>query len=425
MIGDRLEARLRLDPDGDPRHEVGRVWRRFDGAPTMRVRRTVSTTLRPFGALVAAAVLIALGLFIRPLVNPPGATPVPTPSATPLPSADPDVIKAIVDLWMVRFGPTDRPPISVTVIDSRGGEASYTSGTLPGSPPEASAGRIGEASRVFIGAAIAAIDACSQTGRFLCAKPAETTMLLDDPVARWWDPWPDDDPTTVRMLLEGTSGLAPVSSSITDLAASFAPGSGAALLDAAVAAPRRFTPGTVHSSVDTEWLILSAIIPAAAGQPAENVIPTDGFQPFSTRFANQPPAPLMSGSKSNGDPVVDLDPALLDFVGNAGGISSSSPDLAEMALQTWHSPEPLDPATVRYLADEADDRTYPIGAEGLCPCPGITSGPHSLVRQIGHAVGWSSIMAYSWERNSAIGLVLGRDWRQDDLDALLHDLTAT
>jgi hypothetical protein len=46
-----------------------------------------------------------------------------------------------------------------------------------------------------------------------------------------------------------------------------------------------------------------------------------------------------------------------------------------------------------------------------------------LIRQIGHAVGWTSVMAYSWDQNSAIGIVMGRDWRDQDVEALVHDLT--
>jgi hypothetical protein len=333
MIGDRLEARLRLDPDGDPRHQVGRVWARVGTAPTQRVRRPVITSLRPLGALLAVVVLIAAGLVIRPLINQPGKTPSPSPSPTPRPTFDPAQLRAIVDPWMVTLGPTDRPPVSVTIIGSQGVTASYTVGTLPASPPEASTGRIGELSRVYLSAAIVTLDACAQTAVLLCAKAIETTMRLDDPVARWWPPWPDADPTTVRMLLEGTSGLAPVAASLADLAGSFTPGSGPALLDAAVAAPRRFTPGSERSPVDTEWYILDAIIPVASGQPAENVIPIDG-PPFS-RLADQAPLDLMAGSRGNHDPVSDLDPALLDFVGNSYGISGSSQDLAEMAVQTW------------------------------------------------------------------------------------------
>jgi len=421
MIGDRLEARLRLDPDGDPRHEVGRVWDRVGSAPTLRVRRPVQTALRPLGALVAVAVLVALGVFVRPLLNGPGATPSPSPSPTPLGTFDAAQIKAIVDPWLVTLGPTDRPPLSVTVLGGQGVEASYTVGTLPGSPPEASTGRIGEVSRVFLSGAIATIDACAQTQVLNCAKPIETTMRLDDPIARWWEPWPDGDPTTIRMLVEGTSGLAPIAASLDELAGSFTPGVGAALLDAAVAAPRRFAPGSQRSPVDTEWLIVDAIIPRAAGQPEENVIPTDGFPPFSTRFASQPPVGLMAGSRGNHDPVVDLDPDLLAFVGNAGGISSSSQDLAEMALETWGSTTSLDVATVAYLTDATNGRRLPIAADGLCPC--ADGDVRLLIRSIGHAVGWSSIMAYSWDQNTAIGVVMGRDWRDQDLDSLLHDLT--
>ena len=417
MTGDRLEARLRLDPDGDPRHQVGRVWARVGTAPTQRIRRPVMTSLRPLGALLAVVVLIATGLVIRPILNPPGHTPLPSPSPTPLPTFSPAQLKAIVDPWMITLGPVDRPPISVTVIGSRGVTASYTVGTLPASPPEASTGRIGEISRVYISAAIVTLDACAQTNVFLCAKPIETTMRLDDPVARWWPPWPATDPTTVRMLLEGTSGLAPVAPSLADLASSFTPGSGPALLEAAVAAPRRFVPGSQRSPVDTEWLILDAIIPVASGQPAENVIPTNGL----SRFANQPPVDLMAGSRGNHDPVADLDPALLDFVGNSAGISASSEALAAMGVLTWGSAAQLDVETVAYLTDAANGRQSPIAAEGQCPCPDGTT--RSLVRQIGHAVGWTSVMAYNWDQNTGIGIVMGRDWRDQDVESLLHDLT--
>ena len=60
---------------------------------------------------------------------------------------------------------------------------------------------------------------------------------------------------------------------------------------------------------------------------------------------------------------------------------------------------------------------------GLVQHTGADTERHAPA-EIGHAVGWTSVMAYSWEQNSAVGVVLGRDWRDDDIDALLHDLMA-
>src|SRR5690349_24304838 len=97
MIGDRLEARLRLDPDGDPRHRTGLVWDRLGRAPVQRVRRPALVSLRPIGALLLAVLLIGFGIVVRPIINPPGATPEPTPTPTPLPSFSSAQIKAIID----------------------------------------------------------------------------------------------------------------------------------------------------------------------------------------------------------------------------------------------------------------------------------------------------------------------------------------
>jgi Beta-lactamase len=435
----RLEARLRTDPTGDPVHVAGRFRDRVAMAATVRARpRAAVVSLRPIGAVLAVAVVLLGVLLLRPVLLAPAATPSPGPSSTPSPQPSPraaftsDALGALVDAWLGRFDAAARPPISVTLIGPTNVSASYSAGALPGDPATESSARIGEVSRAYVAAAIAMIDDCSQVNsEFSCRKGIfPTTMRLDDLASEWYAGWPGGDGTTVRQLVDGTSGIAPISVDLADLSRQIAASPGLdwgrqAVVARALASPRRFAAGDRREPVDTEWLVLDAIIQRATGRTSSLVIPTEAFAlPFNTRLFDQAPVELMPGSRGSGSPgapIADLDPALLDLVGNAGGIASPSADLAEFAWSEWATTETLSPAIVDLLTDAANGHAAPLGAVGGCPCDGAT---RLVVAQTGRAVGWSAIVAYDFETHTAVGVTLGREAAHADLDALLQLLVA-
>jgi CubicO group peptidase (beta-lactamase class C family) len=293
----------------------------------------------------------------------------------------------------------------------------------------ASSARLGEISRVYVAAGIAVIDDCSTvSSSFSCRKGVfPTTMRIDDPVARWYPDWPVADTTTVRQLLDGSSGLAPVTTDLADLAAQMTANPGTdwsrrAVLARAIAAPRRFTAGARNEPVDTEWLLLEAIIERASGKPSSLVIPTEAMaEPFDTTFVDQPPIALMAGRRADGSTIADLDPKLLALLGNAGGMAAPSADLAEYALTAWATTETLNDPIVNLLTDAAGGHALPLGAAGVCPCDGST---RFVIRQIGHAVGWSTILAYDFQTRVAVGVAIGTDVTSTDLDTLLQSVIA-
>jgi hypothetical protein len=96
VMDERLEARLRADPTGDPRYIPGRFRDRIAGTAVVRVPRGQATSgLRPLGAVLAIAVVLATVIILRPVITGPAATPSPVPSAgapsgVPTPESTPD-----------------------------------------------------------------------------------------------------------------------------------------------------------------------------------------------------------------------------------------------------------------------------------------------------------------------------------------------
>lgn len=95
-MDERLEARLRADATGDPLYIPGRFRDRNAGTAVVPVPRGHATRgLRPLGAVVAVAVVLATVIVLRPMITGPAATPSPVPSATaprgvPTPEPTPD-----------------------------------------------------------------------------------------------------------------------------------------------------------------------------------------------------------------------------------------------------------------------------------------------------------------------------------------------
>jgi hypothetical protein len=83
VMDERLEARLRADATGDPRHIAGQFRDRIAGTAVVRVRRRQATSgLRPLGSVLAIAVVLAAVVILRPVITRPAATPSPVPSGT-------------------------------------------------------------------------------------------------------------------------------------------------------------------------------------------------------------------------------------------------------------------------------------------------------------------------------------------------------
>lgn len=427
MIDERLELRLRLDPTGDPVHVVGGYRRRFVPGVPGRARERRSMLLRPIGAVVAVVALLVAMLIVRPNLNQPAATPVPTPTPSPLPTFVSSELDAMVDAWMGTFGPANHPAVSATIVGPDGRTASHTVGIPTPDPGAAATGRIGEVGWVHVAVAAALVHSCVIDQSIPRCPPLRvgTSFSLDDPVRRWYGDWPAADSTTVRQLFEGTSGVAAVGATIADVAAQIAATPGAdwsrrAVLRRAIQAPRRFAAGTQRAPVDTESMLLDEILVTATGLQPGDLFRGDVFPPAATRLASETPVGLLPGHLAIGDPAPDLDPMVLNVLGASGGMTASSQDLAELAVEAWGTSSSLHPGLVAVLADSSRGHLAPPGAQGLCPCPNDSF--HDLISQTGRAPGWTAVIAYSYEQQTGIGLVVARTWRDQDIGSLVHEL---
>jgi hypothetical protein len=375
--------------------------------------------------LLVATIAIGLALAIRDGgIGHPVETPTPAPSASPY--FDDARLGSVIARWSEANG---NPRVSVTLLGPRG--ELLTLGGPPGSPASAdSTVRIGEVSRVFVDAAIVALDECHRgLGSITCPAPVRGGLSLDDPAARWVAAWPAGDDTTVRQLLEGSSGIAPIGASIADLRDRIiaAPGddwSRRGLIARALAEPRRFPPGSRRSPADTELMILEDVIDAASGRPRGRFIDDVaghgrgklGFLPTL-----EEPQNLLEGVTRSGDRLPDLDAGLLGILGNQGAIAASSRDLAYLAINTWGSTTVHDGSTIAYLTDSAHGRQAPIGARSACPCAG---DERSVILQTGDAVGWSALTSLDVDLSVTVGVVLDHDIDDAALEDLLQGLEA-
>ena len=116
---------------------------------------------------------------------------------------------------------------------------------------------------MFLVNAVLALDDCGRGKSVAPCRPDAPMghFSLDDHVSDWLSDWPRADPTTVRQLLEGGSGIAAVGPTIGSLrdritADPTADWSRASLISAAIGEPRRFALGTARDAVDTDYMLL-------------------------------------------------------------------------------------------------------------------------------------------------------------------------
>jgi len=423
MDDERLEARLRLDPTGDRRHVVGQFRDRLASAAAAPVRTARPRVARqPVGALLVAGIVIAVLVAVRP--TGPGGQPTSSPSPSPSLSLTSAALQAIVETWARANG---TPVVTVAVLGPTGEMWSAAVAPSGGAVPKVDArARIGETSRMFLISAVLALDACGRLapGAPGCPpRPSEGALSIDDHVSRWLPDWPTPDDTTVRSLLEGSSGLAPVGPTIADLRSRIALNpeadwSRATLLATAVQAPRRFAPGARSEPVDTEYMLLEDILTRSSGRQAglwidETTALHLGLN--ATFIVEVAPGALLAGQPHSGGPIADLDPLTLAIIGNEGGMASTSIDLARFAAAAWGSTIILDQRSVETINDAAHGHRSPLGARGSCPCRGDT---RSIISTTGHAVGWSTLAAYDLENRISLAAVLGTDVSDAALDSL-------
>lgn len=443
MDDERLERRLRRDPTMDPPHRVGafrdRLADRAIHRPIAQRRREIR-----IGAplAIAATALVAVALVVGRTIGPtdvPGSafptapiaptlsTVSPTPTKEALPSSR---LQATLIDWAHR-GTVHHATLAV--IDGTG-QTWTGSSTIPGEPAvdAASTYRIGEMSRMLLASAVMSLDECGRgLGYSSCPERGlDPPFSIDDRLARWVPDWPNGDVIRVRQLLDGTSGLAPVTSGIGELltrvsADPTADWSRAGLLARARALPPAFAPGTGFAVTDTADLLLDHIIARATGRSSLFWLGTsavDHYGLVSTTLANEPPEGLVAGTLAGGGRLADLPPAVLTAVGNASGVASNALDLARFANPAWSSSSIHDASTVAAITAVANAHEYGLGVRGLCPC---AAGRSTVLGLTGHAAAWSGIVAKETVGGWAVALLVDADLSDAELEAALGEILAT
>ena len=428
MDDDQLERRLRRDPTMDPLHQVGAFRdrladRAIGGRPTRR-----RADVRICGPLALAAMLLVIVALIVGRMSPPavgpGSSP-PTPSLAPLPSAR---LQALLIDW-AHGGAVRRATLAVI-----GPTGERWTGSSARADEQAldplSTYRIGEMSRMLLVSAVMSLDECGRgVGEARCPVPAIVPPFsIDDRLGRWIPDWPNAEAITVRQLLDGTNGLAPVSSGIADLVARVGADPGAdwtesGLIARARALPPSFAPGTGFAITDTADLLLDDIITEATGRPSLFWIGSSAVSHFglvSTTFAT--PEGLVAGTLADGRRLADLPPAVVTAVGNAAGMASNALDLARYASPAWSTTSIHDPRTIAAMTAIGNDHAYGLGVRGLCPCP---AGRPTVLGLTGHAAGWSGIVAKDPVGGWSIALLVDADLTDADLEAVLDQVLAT
>ena len=435
MDDERLERRLRRDPTMDPPHRVGafrdRLADRGIHGPVARGRRDI----RVGGPLaIVATVLVATALIVGRAIGPtlPTGSPLPTSTVAPtptevLPSA---ALQAMLIEWAHR-GAVHRATLAVV---NRIGETWTGSSSGPGEPDldSMSTYRIGDLSRILLASAVMSLDECGRgTGFSTCPKPGPNAPFsIDDSVARWIPDWPNGDSIRVRQLLDGTSGLAPVTSGLADLLARVsaeptADWTETGLIARARELPPSFSPGKGFAITDTADLLLDDIVSRVTGRPSLFWIEASTTRHFgltSTTLPYEPPKDLVAGTHADGNQVSDLPPAVLTAVGNSSGVASNALDLARFANPAWSSSSIHDASTIAAITAIANPNSYGLGVRGFCPC---AAGRSTVIGLTGHAAAWSGVVAKDTVGGWSVALLVDADLSDADLTAALKEVLAT
>lgn len=384
--------------------------------------------------LLMASLLAAFGFGTRRLDL---SVAEPSPSIlTARPSMDPKRLRSTILAWSAVHG---RPSGSVTVIGRQG---EYTVVSLDGTDTaDAPVGRIGEASHAFVATAVLVLADCSGDpsldpggppdtwGRESCVYPIEADSLrLEDAISRWYPASAIGD-RTVRQLLAGTSGIAAVAPTIGALADRIGAAPGGpwdrdGLLAGVLSAPVRYAAGARRAPVDSEYLLLEAILERATGMETPawlDMATLSHVGLHRTAIGAGGGVAVTPGRLASGGTLADLDPTLLNLLGASGGIATDSVDLAKLASVAWGSAEILSIEALREASDAANGHRAPLGGLGLCPC---TGDQRSVIALTGHAIAWSSLAAYDLDAQAAIAAVIAADIDDADLRQLLDLLVA-
>ncbi len=292
--------------------------------------------------------------------------------------------------------------------------------------------RIGEMSRMLLVSAVMSLDECGRgVGWATCPIPAiDPPFSIDDRLSRWIPDWPNASAITIRQLLDGTSGLAPVTSGIADLVDRAAADPTAdwttdGLLSRARALRPSFAPGTGFAITDTADLLLDAIVARATGRTSLFWIGSSVVRHYglpSTTLVNEQPTGLVAGMLAGGRRLADLPPAVLTAVGNASGVASDALDLARFTIPAWSSTSIHDASTIAAVTAISTDHSYGLGVRGLCPCP---AGQPTVLGLTGHPAAWSGIVARDRAGGWSMAFLVDADLTDADLEAVLDQVLAT
>ena len=433
MNDDDLERRLRRDPTLDPAHEVGAFRDRLAARSVAGDGPGGRRRGRDGALLVAAAILIAVTLVVGrspATTTTPGAgspSPSVTSSVRPIPT---DAIHTKLDIW-AHSGPLHRATVSIV---GPTGETWSDSSARAAEPALDSLAtfRIGEMSRMLLVSAVVSLDECGRgLGFAMCQRPAlAPPFSIDEPIARWFPEWPNGGAIPIRRLLDGTSGLAPVTTGMAQLLAQVealpsAQWTTTALLDRARTLPPSFAPGAGFELTDTADLLLDAIVVRATGRESLFWIGSAAVNHFgltSTTLPPTQPADLVPGTRADGRPLADLPVQVLAAVGSAGGIASNALDLARYASPAWSTSSIHDGSTIDKVVALDPTNRYGLGVAGFCPCPG---GSPRLLGLTGHAAAWSGFVVKDTVDRWSIALLVDTDLTDVQLQALMSEVLST
>jgi CubicO group peptidase (beta-lactamase class C family) len=292
--------------------------------------------------------------------------------------------------------------------------------------------RIGEMSRMLLVSAVMSLDECGRgVGEATCPVPAiDPPFSIDDRLSRWIPDWPNAGAIAIRQLLDGTNGLAPVTSGIADLvdraaADPTADWTTVALLSQARALQPSFAPGTGFAITDTADLLLDDIVARATGRPSLFWIGSSAIRHYglpSTTLLNEQPKGLVAGMLAGGRRLADLPPAVLTAVGNSSGVASNVLDLARFTIPAWSSTSIHEAPTFAAVTAISNDHSYGLGVRGLCPC---SAGQPTVLGLTGHPAAWSGIVARDRVGGWSIAFLVDVDLTDADLEAVLDQVLAT
>ena len=181
-----------------------------------------------------------------------------------------------------------------------------------------------------------------------------------------------------------------------------------------------FEPGTKFDYALTNWILITAIVEAAAGKPFAEVMSEQVIVPLGLTHTKPIDPPGMAVSYRTVEPLVPQSNLRLACMAAGGGYVSTAADLLKAAHQVFDKGF-LPPAQSRELMTVGwPDESYALG--GRVKTLFVDGMPRVCAWETGRAAGYRSVLAHRFDDQTTVVLLNNTSITQKAMDELAYSL---